>query len=84
MREVMNLMVEVPVWAIAVFGLLGLLLIGLDGWRAQQWQHLAILAARIGTRPADTLPDPAGALDAAAESVSTQPGNRPTTRSTTA
>lgn len=31
MREVMNLMVEVPLWAIAVFGLIGLLLIGLDG-----------------------------------------------------
>lgn len=83
MREVMNLMVEVPLWAIAVFGLIGLLLIGLDGWRAQQWQQLAILAARIGTRPADTLPDPAGALEAAA-SVSNPPGDRPTTRSTTA
>lgn len=78
MREVINLVVEVPLWAVAVFGLIGLLMIALDGWRAQQWQHLALLASRINNRPADSLPNPAGALDAAAQSLSNPPDNRHT------
>lgn len=77
MREIMNLMVEVPLWAIAVFGLIGLLLIALDGWRAQQWQHLAILASRIQART----PDPA---ETDAQPVSQPPASRQTTRSTPA
>lgn len=77
MNEVMNLVVTVPLWAVAAFLLLGLLLIALDGWRARQWQHLAILAARINTRPAATgLPDLPGALDAAAQSLSNPPASR--------
>lgn len=90
MCGLINHVVYVPLWAIAALGLIGLLLIALDGWRTQQWQHLALLASRVTARPAspspsrDRFPSPLGPLDEAAEPSSTPPDNRhTTTRSTT-
>lgn len=80
MCELINHGVQVPLWGVIAICVLIVVLVLLDGWRAQQWQHLALLASRIGVpRPSATAP-----LDTDPESFSTTPDRRHTTRSTTA
>jgi hypothetical protein len=78
MCALINHVVSVPLWAALVFLLLIGLLIMLDGWRASQWQHVALLSSRIQPARHDYLPDPAAALAAAAASLSNPPDDRHT------